>query len=290
MKIREYLKILAIHHKIGGEPSGWTMACRGAILLALGLLPLPRASTFAADTLVYSDDFDSPPGSPFPRWSSSRIEASSKPFTFPTHSGSYDPPVVTNVESPAGKRRFLGEFGGPRLDPTARTRVRQAVELTLQDLPPHQRAKVSFDLLILKSWDGSSPQYGPDRWSLKVKGGPTLLETTFSNNPKLDSDRSFQDYPAPNSRPQSGAVAVQKLGYRFFGDSTYHLEFSFPHAAGTLTLEFAGDLFEGKGTADESWGLDDVRVSVGATGGDKATGRRDPMTPDDFRSIRRPGP
>jgi hypothetical protein len=27
-------------------------------------------------------------------------------------------------------------------------------------------------------------------------------------------------------------------------------------------LEFSSDLFEGKGTEDEAWGLDDVKVTV----------------------------
>jgi hypothetical protein len=57
-------------------------------------------------------------------------------------------------------------------------------------------------------------------------------------------------------------VAVNTLGYDFFGDSTYHLEFRFPHAADSLELEFASDLFEGKGNGDESWGLDHLRVTV----------------------------
>jgi hypothetical protein len=136
----------------------------------------------------------------------------------------------------------------------------------------------SFDLLVLKSWDGSSPQYGPDRWSLRVEGGPTLLDTTFSNNPKLDTDKSFQDYPRPGSPPQAGAAAVKALGYGFFGDSTYHLTFRFPHTADSLALEFASDLFEGKGTGDESWGLDDVRVSVdaGESPGPAGRGRSSP--------------
>jgi hypothetical protein len=226
-----------------------------------------------ADTVVYKNDFNSQPGSAFPEWSSSKVTYTSK--LLPPWSGSVDAPPVTNVESPNQKRRFLGEFGGPRLDPTARTRARQAVRLELKDLPRHTEATVSFDLLVLKSWDGSSPRYGPDRWGLKVVGGPTLLDTTFSNNPKLESDKSFQDYPRPRGKPQSGAAAVQSLGYTFFGDSIYHMEFTFPHTADALVLEFVGDLFEGKGTKDESWGLDDVRVSVrDGDGPDRSGGRR----------------
>jgi hypothetical protein len=57
---------------------------------------------------------------------------------------------------------------------------------------------------------------------------------------------------------------VNRLGYAFFGDSTYSLSFTFPHSAKSLTLEFATDLFEGKGTDDESWGLDHVKVTTDA--------------------------
>jgi ankyrin repeat protein len=243
-------------------------------LLSVAILGLPVASASAAEEIVYANDFQSKPGSSFPEWSSSPISYSSK-FT-PPGSGSVAAPAVTNVESPKGGRRFLGEFGGPRIDPTARTRVRQSIGLALTDLPRHSEATVSFDLLILKSWDGNSAQYGPDRWSLRVKNGPTLIETTFSNNRKVESDRSLQSYPRPGSFPQEGAAAVNTLGYAFFGDSTYHMSISFQHTDDALTLEFTGDLFEGKGTGDESWGLDDVRVSLKAETGPKpARVRRD---------------
>jgi hypothetical protein len=106
--------------------------------------------------VVYRNDFDARPGASFPEWSSSRITYSSR--TRPPRSATLAPQAVTNVESPKGRGRFLGEFGGPRVDPTARTQIRQALR---------------------------------------------------------------------------------------------------------LGLEFASDLFEGKGTDDESWGLDNVRVSIG---------------------------
>jgi hypothetical protein len=139
---------------------------------------------------------------------------------------------------------------------------------------------VRFELLILKSWDGNSPQYGPDRLSVRVAGGPTLLDTTFSNNPKVETDRSFQDYPRPQSPPQTGAASVKTLGYDFFGDSTYRLHLTFPHAADSLTLEFSSDLFEGKGTDDEAWGLDDVTISIDAKAKGDSDRRRIPVRPD----------
>jgi hypothetical protein len=89
------------------------------------------------------------------------------------------------------------------------------------------------------------------------------LDTTFSNNFKTDAyDTSLQDYPVAGSLPQTGATSHDTLGYSFYGDSVYHLSYTFAHQANTLTLKFASSMFEGKGTDDESWGLDNVRVSA----------------------------
>jgi len=93
--------------------------------------------------------------------------------------------------------------------------------------------------------------------------GVELIDTTSSNNFKTGVyDVSLQDYPRLNSAPPTGAVAVNRLGYTFFGDSTYHFAFTVPHAADSLILEFASSMFEAKGTADESWELDNVTVGI----------------------------
>src|SRR5262249_14486386 len=140
----------------------------------------------------------------------------------------------------------------------------ETVMLTLRDLRPHTLATVAFDLYVLKSWDGNNTNYGPDRWSLSVQSGATLLDSTFSNNPKTGTyNLSLQDYPARNSPHQSGAAAVNALRYKFYGDSIYHLSFTFEHTGDKLVLNFSSSLFEGKGIGDESWGLDNVRVTTG---------------------------
>jgi hypothetical protein len=115
---------------------------------------------------------------------------------------------------------------------------------------------------VLKSWDGNSPIYGPDRWILSVTGGPVLLDTTFSNNPKVGKEGSHQNYPRPQAMPRTGAARTNTLGYAFFGDSIYPLEFTFPHSDSMLELNFRSSLFEGKGLTDESWGLDNVKLEI----------------------------
>lgn len=218
------------------------------------------------ETVVYFNDFNGPPGSIYPEWASNGYTNSAN--VAGTVLRGTGPQPVTNVDSPNGKQRFLGEFGGPKIllappyDPQHFVRVDESVALTLKELKPHSQATVTFDLYILKSWDGNNPNYGPDRWDLTVERGPTLLDTTFSNNRKTEIyDLSLQNYPAANSLPQAGATLVNALGYRFYGDSVYHLTFTFPHQ-GDLILHFSSSLFEGKGTEDESWGLDNVRVTI----------------------------
>ena len=234
--------------------------------IALAVFSVPM---LAAD--VYFNNFNGPIGSTFPEWTSTGYtNTANKAGTVAAGSG---PQAVSTVASPKGGQRFLGEFGGPVIvaappyDPEHFVRVDETVTLTLHDLQPHTLTTVVFDLYILKSWDGNNPNYGPDRWSLRVQDGPTLLDSTFSNNPKTGAyDLSQQNYPITNSTYQTAAAKVNTLGYTFYGDSIYHLSFAFKHTSDSLILNFSSSLFEGKGTDDESWGLDNVRVSTNADG------------------------
>jgi hypothetical protein len=221
----------------------------------------------ADDQVVYENRFDDPPGKTYAEWSSSAITSRSRATGA---AETLAAPAVQNTESPNKKERFLGQFGGPHVDATAKTNVEQTVTLALDDLPPHKSLTVAFDLYVMRSWDGDSPAYGPDRWTLQVNGGPTLLDTTFSNNPKTAADGSWQSYPKKRTAPQTGAAKRNTLGCDFFGDSTYHFTHTFDHTGKSLKLDFAGSLFEGKGTGDEAWGIDNVRVTASATAAKKA--------------------
>lgn len=156
--------------------------------------------------------------------------------------------------TPVGNRRFLGQFGN------------NTVTLTLNRLPAHQAVTVSFDLFVIDSWDGNSVEAGPDTWDLNVGGGPTLLHTTFSNSAVDGVAAPCQafpgDFPGDCNPAQSGAVETNSLGFELYpyGDSVYHLVFTFPHTADTVALNFAGQNLQG--IWDESWGLDSVRIEL----------------------------
>ena len=218
---------------------------------------------------VYRNDFNGPVGASFAEWTSSPISFHKSVSGI---SGEFSAPVLTTTQAP-NKERFLGLFGGPPIGRPGdrdwqRTRVDQTITLSLDHVPPHHVVVVSFELYIIRSWDGSSPQYGLDILSLRAQGGPTLLHASFSNNPKIQSDGSEQSYPDSLESgklhpPQSGAANVGTLGYdSFFKDSIYTMHYTFPHEGPSLRLHWSSSLFEGKGTEDEAWGLDNVVVTV----------------------------
>lgn len=151
--------------------------------------------------------------------------------------------------SPNGVRKFLGEFDNP------------TVTLTLENLPIHRSVTVSLDLLILKSWDGEGTN-GPDIWDFTVDGKTTLLHTTFDNIlGDTGKQQNFPDnYPGPTHPVRTGAVEQDTLGYTFYGDATYHLEYAIPHTGASLQLAFRGENLQG--ISDESWGIDNVKVQL----------------------------
>ncbi|MDY6782129.1 MAG: filamentous hemagglutinin N-terminal domain-containing protein [Cyanobacteriota bacterium] len=172
----------------------------------------------------------------------------------------------TSVDTtPIGNRPFLGQFGN------------ETVSLTLDNLPSHDRVNVSFDLFIIKSWDGNDLQDGPDIWQLDVAGGSRLFYTTFSHTLPRNLPQS---YPAAynssnpvNNLARTGAIERDNsLGYFFDSpsarrivpvDSVYRLNRSFSHSDSQLQLDFFKFSPNGDNRiSDESWGLTNVNITL----------------------------
>src|SRR5215471_4009720 len=161
-----------------------------------GSSPTAASPPTTGDIVVYRNDFNGPVGAIYPEWSIASYSWTGN------HAGTIAPGAsterITNIDSANGSQRFLGELGGPvilKAPPYDRehfVRVDESIKLSLDGLPRHTSMTLGFDLYILKSWDGDSPTYGPDRWTVGLVGGPRLLETTFSNNSKTSTDLSFQ--------------------------------------------------------------------------------------------------
>jgi hypothetical protein len=183
-----------------------------------------------------------------------------------TYSHNFEGAVGTEWSSastditPSG-RRFLGQFGN------------ETVTLTLACLPAHASVSVSFDLFLIRSWDGNvvfNPaegiEVGPDVWDVSVAGGPTLLHTTFANWTWSNYRQAYPGtFPGGDYAPRTGAAENNSLGYEvryeassFPLDSVYHLTLNFPHTAGSLGMNFSAAGLQI--LSDESWGLDNVEV------------------------------
>jgi uncharacterized repeat protein (TIGR01451 family) len=174
-------------------------------------------------------------------------------------------PSITSV-TPTG-RGFLGEFSN------------ETVGLTLGSLPAHCSVNVTFALFTIRSWDGNQVEWdgpmpvspaspagivGPDSWQVAADG-LALLTTTFSN---WDILPFMQSYPGPylaaNYPAQSSALERDTLGYTFLDysmDAVYHLTLSFSHASDSLSVDFSA--WGLQPIEDESWGLDNVTITLG---------------------------
>lgn len=149
-------------------------------------------------------------------------------------------------QTPDSGHSFLGEFGN------------DVVTLELWKDKPGP-VTVSFDLFVIASWDGVDEVYGPDTWQLDVGGAETLLKTTFSNLEENEYEQSYPDTLGGGSHAAgTGAQAIDSLGYDYFGDSTYHLEFQFNHGSGPVILNFSATGLQE--LEDESWGLSNIKV------------------------------
>ena len=159
---------------------------------------------------------------------------------------------TTTDTTPLGGRGFLGQFGN------------DTVSLTLNDLPEFTDISVSFELFIIRTWDGNGGTgFSPDIWNLSVSAGPTLLHTTFSNISSFNQAYPGT-YPGGSFPWRTDATETNTLGYEHGGirDAVYQLNFNSPHSDNSLTLNFTGTGLQI--LTDESWGLDNIQVAVTA--------------------------
>lgn len=179
-------------------------------------------------TVVYFEDFEDPHG---PEWSS-----------------------AARTQDGQG-RTFLGPF------------TTSEITLSLTGLPTHSKLRIEFDLFVLDSWDGNGHNFGggtflADVWRFTGPDG-SVFDTTFScTSPafhNINVRQAYpQAYPGGDNPPGTGAAeSANFYGNPSFEDSRYELLFEKPHAGTGAIFKFAGF-----GLDDESWGLDNVKVTA----------------------------
>ncbi len=147
----------------------------------------------------------------------------------------------------------------------------EPVAVTLRALPPHGWVRVRFKVVATGSWDGSFLPWGPDLWTMQVRGGQQLMCTSFSSMGARSANyvQAFpDDYPwglhyaftggspvngKPFERPGCAGCAI--------ADAVYPVEVWFPHRGDELTLDFAG-VFPDPPQEKQCWGIADFEYAT----------------------------
>lgn len=131
--------------------------------------------------------------------------------------------------------------------------------LTLTNLPAHTSLSVEFLLAILDSWDGITGS-NVDIFGIQLDG-----IIIFQHYP--DADLTQQSYVAPTGGLLSSGT---NLGFSANNDSVYDMSLDaalrdIPHTASTATLSFFAGGSNWDGGTDESWAMDNLKVTVSST-------------------------
>lgn len=131
--------------------------------------------------------------------------------------------------------------------------------LTLTGLPAHSSIDVEFLMAIIDSWDGIPNFPGPDLFNVRVDG-----TTVFSHIFAVQSGVS--DYGPPPGGLLSGGT---NLGFSGYNDQAFNMYLepvlhSIAHTTSTVTIEWFASGGGWQGTTDESWGIDNVRITTNA--------------------------
>ncbi|HEX8876952.1 MAG TPA: hypothetical protein VF777_09405 [Phycisphaerales bacterium] len=169
--------------------------------------------------------------------------------------------AITPVQFFAGLGPSGYTFGGSFLrSPTGNT-----VTVTLSGLPPHSTLDLDFLFAAIDSLDGTGTFPEGDFFNVKLDG-VSIFRESFANATAAQD----QTYVAP-----PGGVLARRWDLGFSGPGSYYTDSAYDmsleprfhnlaHSASTATITFT---MEGPGIQDlndESWAIDNLRISVDA--------------------------
>jgi hypothetical protein len=175
--------------------------------------------------------------------------------------GGFNPPAdgvtVTPIDSSlAGGRPIYNNEGGhgstiiPPVDNQHQLDVSDSGGSIDEGLYYAGTYAVTFDVFFFDSWDGSYEVHGPDGFAVAVNG-VTLFDELF------DSHTLLNNFRLPDEEPGTAA------GHGSWADYIYRdieLQFTTLESMDTFIVEFVGT--PSQGMSDESWGIDNVRLST----------------------------
>ena len=169
--------------------------------------------------------------------------------------------LITPVQFFAGLGPNGYQFGGSFLrSPTGNT-----VTITLNNLPAHTTLSVDFLFAAIDSLDGTGTFPEGDFLNVKLDG-VSIFRESFANATSTQD----QTYVAP-----PGGLLARRVDLGFTGPGSFYTDSAYDmsvdprfhnlaHTASTATITF---VMEGPGIqdlGDESWAMDNLRISVNA--------------------------
>lgn len=203
--------------------------------LLAGAVVAAVAGTVSADTPVFFSDFDG---------------------AIPSEVGGYFTQEsvfgLDGMSAPGG----TSAFGGKLLRNDSTGDPASATTITLTDLPEHKHISLSFLLAAIDSWDSTNGSVSPDLWRIEVDD--FYFETTFAI--------------ASGSVNYSNLAAIVyegggSLGWGGYAEKAYDFGLetqlqNIPHTSDTVTIRIYAHGAGWQGGIDESWGIDNLGVSV----------------------------
>jgi len=208
------------------------------LILISTLFALPAQ----AGTIVYQNDFESG-------------------VTGPEVSGGGNVVGTQGYSSFGFGNLFLQNATGNNLNGGA---IQDPTVIQITGLPDHDSVDIGFLLAVINSWDGSAVV--PDFFEVRLDG-QLLFSETFTNfgigsvdnrgfTQTADISNRFVNpvnlgFPSRDSFPESA------YNYTGFPDFT-----NIAHSGDALTLSFIATGSGWQGSIDESWGIDNITISV----------------------------
>lgn len=138
-----------------------------------------------------------------------------------------------------------------------------ATTLTLNNLPQHTSITIGFLLGILDTWDGLNPSCcGPDSMNVTLDG-KSIFSTVFANY----FGTSSYSFPTGTLLATNKNMAISSYADKALDMGADPLFTNIAHTGSTLTLKwFAGGPGWQAGY-DESWSMDNLKVTLNGVGG-----------------------
>jgi PEP-CTERM motif len=133
-------------------------------------------------------------------------------------------------------------------------------QITLSNLPTHNRVDLNFFMAFLDSWDSRNGSPSPDNLDLYIDG---VLRASYTFNTASGTVRDFG----------GGTLLASDIQFDvnvFFADAIVDMAgdpgLDFAHTSSTLTVDWVASGNGWQGGNDEAYGLDNISIDLRTTG------------------------